>query len=65
VVHESIVRSFVKMIVCNNRISPLKLKAEPVNILLVQLSVRTLDCDDGEVEELYDILEILGRGGKR
>jgi len=35
VVHKSMVRSVVKKIVCNDRIIAIKLKAEPVNILLI------------------------------
>ena len=35
VVHKSIVRSVVKKIVCSDRIIALKLKAEPVSILIM------------------------------
>ena len=35
VVHKSIVRSVVKKIVCNDRITALKLKVEPVSILII------------------------------
>ena len=35
VVHKSVVRSVVKKTVCYNRIIATKLKAEPVNVLIV------------------------------
>jgi hypothetical protein len=35
VVHKSVVWSVVKKIVCNDRIIALKLKAEPVDILII------------------------------
>ena len=38
-VHKSIVRSVVKKIVCNDRIIALKLKAEPVSILIMQVYI--------------------------
>ena len=38
VVHKSVVRSVVKKTVCNDRIIALKLKAEPVSILLALLA---------------------------
>ena len=41
VVHKSRVRSNVKKIVCNDRITVLKIKAELVNILLVQVYMPT------------------------
>ena len=36
-VHKSILRSVVKKIVCNDRIIAIKLKAETVNILIMQV----------------------------
>ena len=39
VVHESIVRNVVKKIMCNDRIIALKMKAEPLSILLVQMYI--------------------------
>ena len=47
VVHKSIVRSVVK-IVCNDRIIAIKLKAEPVNILLMQVYMPTSEYEDDE-----------------
>ena len=41
-VHKSIVRSVVKNIVCNDRIIALKLKAEPLSILIMQMYMPTL-----------------------
>jgi len=41
VVHKSIVRSVVKKILCSDRIIPLKLKAEPVSILIMQVYMPT------------------------
>ena len=48
VVHKSVVKSAVKKIVCNDRIIALKLKAEPVNILIMQVYMPTSDYDDNE-----------------
>ena len=64
VVHKSTVRSVVKKIVCNVRIIALKLKAEPVGILIMQVYVPTSMYED-EVEKLYDTTEeILEEDGK-
>ena len=41
VVHKSILRSAVKKGVCNDRIIATKLKAEPVNVLIVQAYMPT------------------------
>jgi exonuclease III len=49
VVHKRIVRSVVKKIVCNDRIIAIKLKAEPVNILVIQVYMPTSDYEDDEV----------------
>ena len=57
VVHKRIVRSVVKKIVCNDRIIAIKLKAEPVNILVIQVYMPTSEYEDDEVEKLYDTLE--------
>jgi len=65
VMHKSIVRSVVKKIACNDRIFAIKLKAEPVNILIMQVYMRTLEYEDDEVENLYDTTEeILEEDGK-
>jgi hypothetical protein len=37
VVHKSVVRSVVKKIVYNDRIIAIKLQAEPINILMIQV----------------------------
>jgi exonuclease III len=50
VVHKSVVRSVVKRIVCNGRIIALKLKAEPVSILIIQVYMPTSEYEDDEVE---------------
>ena len=50
VVHKRIVRSVVKKIVCNDRIIAIKLKAEPVNILVIQVYMPTSEYEDDEVE---------------
>jgi hypothetical protein len=67
-VHKSIVRSAVEKIVCDDRLTAVKLNAEPVNVLIVQVYVPTSDYEDEEVEELYDriddILEDDGEGDK-
>jgi exonuclease III len=55
VVHKSIVRSAVKKIVYNDRIIAIKLQAEPVSILVMQVYMPTSEHEDDEVEELYDI----------
>ena len=65
VVHKSIVRSVVKKIVYNGRIIAIKLHAQPVSILMMQVYIPTSEHEDDEVEELYDIIEeILEEGGK-
>ena len=65
VVHKSIVRSVVEKIVCNDRIIAIKLKAEPVNVLIVQVCMPTLEYEDDEVGNLYDTIEeILEEAGK-
>jgi exonuclease III len=62
---KSIVGSVVKKIVCNDRMTAVKLNAEPVNVLIVQVYMPTSDYEDEEVEELYDIIEdILEEDGK-
>jgi exonuclease III len=55
--HKSIVRSVLKKIVCNDRIIALKLKAEPVSTLLVQVYMPTSEYEDDSMEKLYDIIE--------
>jgi len=65
VVHKSIVRSVVKKIVCSDRIIALKLKAELVSILIMQVYMPTSEYEDDEVEKLYDTTEeILEEDGK-
>ena len=49
-VHKSVVRSVVKKIVCNDRIIALKLKAELVSILIMQVYMPTLEYEDDEVK---------------
>ena len=64
-VHKSIVRSAVKKIVYNDRIIAIKLQAEPINILMIQVYMPTSEQEDDEVEGLYDITEeILEEDGK-
>ena len=57
VVHKSLVRSVVKKIVCSERIITLKLKVEPVSILIMQVYMPTSEYEDDEVEKLYDTIE--------
>jgi exonuclease III len=65
VVHKSIVKSVVKKSVYSDRIIAVKLKAETVSMLTVQVYMPTSGYEDDEVEELYDIIEeILGEVGK-
>ena len=65
VVHKSIVRSVVKKTVYNDRIIVIKLQAEPINILMMQVYMPTSEHEDDEVEELYDVIEeILEEDGK-
>ena len=52
VVHNSIVRSAVKKIVCNDRVMALKLKAEPVSLLIMQVYMPTSEYEDDEVVKL-------------
>jgi len=50
---------------CNDRIIAIKLKAEPVNILNMQVYMSTSEYEDDEVEKLCDIIEeILEEDGK-
>ena len=64
VVRKSIVRSGVT-IVYNDRIIAIKLQAEPINILMMQVYMLTSEHEDDEVEDLYDIFEeILEEDGK-
>ena len=64
-VHKSVVKSVVKKIVYNDRIIAIKLQAEPINILMMQVYMPTSDHGDDEVEELYDVIEeILEEDGK-
>jgi hypothetical protein len=64
-VHKSVVRSIVKKIVYNDRIIAIKLPAEPINILMMQVYMPTSEYEDDEVEELYGIIEeILEEDGK-
>jgi exonuclease III len=65
VVHKGIVRSVVKKIVYSDRIIAIKLEAEPMDILMMQMYMPTSEHEDAEVEELYDIIEeILEEDGK-
>jgi hypothetical protein len=53
VVHnKSVVRSVDKEIVCNDRIIAIKLKVEPVSILIMQVYMPTSEYEDDEVEKL-------------
>jgi hypothetical protein len=56
-VYKSILRSVVKKVVYNDRIIAIKLQAELIIILLLQVYTPTLEHEDDEVEELYDITE--------
>jgi len=49
----------------NDRIIAIKLKVEPVNILIMQVYMPTSEYEDDEVEKLYDTTEeILEEDGK-
>ena len=62
--HKSVVRSVVKKIV-HDRIIAIKLQAEPINILIIQVYMPTSEHEDDEVEELYGVIEeILEEDGK-
>jgi exonuclease III len=64
-VHKSVVRSAVKKNVCNDRIIAVKLKSEPVSIVIMQVYMPTSEYEDGEVEKFYDTTEeILEEDGK-
>jgi len=65
VVHKIVVRSVIKKIVCNDRIIAVKLKTEPVSILIMQVYMPTSEYEDDEVEKFYDTIEeILEEDGK-
>jgi hypothetical protein len=51
------VRSVAKKIVYNDRIIAIKLQAEPINILMIQVYMSTSEHGDDEVEELYSVIE--------
>ena len=59
VVHKSVVRNVVKKTVCTDRNFAIKLQAEPISILMMQVYVPTSEHEDDEVEDLYDIIEII------
>jgi len=65
VVHKSVMRSVVKKIVYNDRIIAIKVQAEPINILMIQVYMPTSEHENDEAEELYGIIEeILEEDGK-
>ena len=57
VLHKSVVRSVVKKIVYNDRIIAIKLQAELINILMIQVYMPTSEHEDDEIEELYGVIE--------
>jgi exonuclease III len=65
VVHKSVVRSVFKKIVYNDRMVAIKLQAELLNIMMMQVYMSTSehgdddddDVDDDKVEELHDVIE--------
>ena len=57
--HKMIVRSVVKKIVCNDRITAIKLKAEPVNILVIQVYMPTSEYEDIALLEMSHIGTLL------
>jgi exonuclease III len=62
---KSTLRTVVKKIVSNDRIVALKLQAEPVSTLIVQVYMPTLEYEDDKLEELYGVIkEILEEDGK-
>jgi exonuclease III len=63
VVHKSVMRS-VKKIVYNDRINAIKLQAEPINILMIQVYMPTSELEDDEVDDLYGIIEEILEDGK-
>jgi exonuclease III len=63
--HKSVVRNVVKKIVNNDRNIAIKLQAEPINILMIQVYMPTSEHEDDKVEELYGVIEeILEEDGK-
>ena len=58
-------RSVVKKIDYNDRIIAIKLQAEPINILMIQVYMPTSEHENDEVEELYGVIEeILEKDGR-
>jgi hypothetical protein len=51
------VKCVVKKTACNDRTNALKSKAEQVNILKCKCTIRILEYERDEVEELYNIIE--------
>jgi hypothetical protein len=56
VVHKNIVRSVVKKLIYKHTIIAIKLQAEPINILMMQVYVPISEQEDDEVEILCDII---------
>ena len=57
--------SYIEEARCNDRIIAIKLEAEPINILMMQVYMPTSEHENDEVEELYDVTEeILEEDGK-
>jgi hypothetical protein len=57
VVLKNILTCVVKKTVCYDRIIALKSKADPGNILLTQMYMRTLGYEDDRVKDVYDVIE--------
>jgi hypothetical protein len=57
IVHKSTVRSVVTKAVYNDTSIAIKLQAEPINILMIQVYMPTSEHEDDEVEQLCDIIE--------
>ena len=55
VMHKSIIRN-VK-IMYNDRIIALKMKAEPLGILFMQMYIRKTEYEDDKLEEMYKIIK--------
>jgi len=53
-----------KVIQCNDRLMLVRIKAEPVDIVLVQVYMPTTDAEDEEIEEMYEKIEELVKGEK-
>lgn len=52
-------KSVLEIQYCSDRLMMVKIKAEPVNVIIIQVYMPTSDHEDDEIEEMYDRIEEL------